>query len=196
MGRPNTLKIRERFGLPVNAQQSKDPDVRRTYWRLLARVRRERKDAEEQKARQTCARNFGPARCGGRLTFEPDRLGRTVTTCEKCERRKAGVCQGCPRKVDGVAGRALYCAKCRPVFHSKRVAAAQLLHREYFLARKRFRMAYHRAWTAALLFDPDTPLEVLRSIERKADAHRKANRERTAAFRRRRGIPLAHRRAA
>lgn len=51
--------------------------------------------------------------CGGALTFVTDAIGRLVPSCARCVRRVAGVCQDCPRRVDGTVGRALRCAACR-----------------------------------------------------------------------------------
>ena len=42
-----------------------------------------------------------------------DRLGRVTYTCPGCTRRKAGLCQRCPKPVVGKVGVALYCTPCR-----------------------------------------------------------------------------------
>lgn len=52
-------------------------------------------------------------RCGGTLVDTIDRLGRVRWSCPKCERRKAGICQDCPRPVCGQRGKAETCADCR-----------------------------------------------------------------------------------
>jgi hypothetical protein len=78
-------------------------------------VQRARRAALEAKNRhaKTCQRRSGRVPCGGELRDEIDRLGRLVRHCDRCARRKAGVCRCCPQPVDGKVGQALFCARCR-----------------------------------------------------------------------------------
>ena len=52
-------------------------------------------------------------KCRAVLTEVMDRLGRLSWRCPSCERRRAGLCRHCPRRVDGRVGTAFYCAGCR-----------------------------------------------------------------------------------
>lgn len=45
---------------------------------------------------------------GSTLTYATARL-----VCPKCERRRAGICQDCPARVEGATGKALRCARCK-----------------------------------------------------------------------------------
>lgn len=53
------------------------------------------------------------ARCGAPLTMHTDRIGRLLTSCPACTRRRDGRCRDCPRPVTGCRGRAIYCDGCR-----------------------------------------------------------------------------------
>lgn len=82
----------------------------------------------------TCDFKVGPhARCGGALEFGTDRLGRTLIRCARCERRKAGICMLCPRRVVGCVGKALYCDPCRAA--QAKVRCARWYHRNLEHAR-------------------------------------------------------------
>lgn len=101
-----------RLGLPPNPCRSPDPEVRRAYWRELARLRAARKDAA--KSRDRCAHRVGAGTCGGTLEHSIDRTGKVTTRCPKCARRLAGLCATCPRKIVGDPKRgASWCAPCR-----------------------------------------------------------------------------------
>ena len=87
---------------------------KRTNWRAgnrryRSRVQR-RRWLEQTRGRQRCAYRLGGRRtCRGLLEVVFDRLGRMGLVCPICERRKAGVCQDCPRPVEGRKGTALRC---------------------------------------------------------------------------------------
>jgi molybdenum cofactor biosynthesis enzyme MoaA len=77
-------------------------------------------------------RAFG-SRCPGVLVVVPDAIGRVSYRCEVCARRKAGVCESCPRAVVGTKGKALRCA-----MHEKlAVKARQALYRQRHLEERR-----------------------------------------------------------
>lgn len=50
--------------------------------------------------------------CRGALDIEVVRGGHVVTVCQRCERRKAGLCRDCPKKVYGTVGKAMRCEWC------------------------------------------------------------------------------------
>jgi hypothetical protein len=56
-------------------------------------------------------RAFGH-RCGGEIRAVPGPFGKLEYACVACERRRAGVCERCPRPVHGTIGRALRCQAC------------------------------------------------------------------------------------
>lgn len=53
--------------------------------------------------------------CRAQMVERVDRLGRLSWDCPGCVRRKAGLCQRCPRPVAGTIGRARFCLECRAV---------------------------------------------------------------------------------
>lgn len=57
-----------------------------------------------------CAYRMGNYRCPGLEEAVTDRLGRVRYHCATCARRRAGICADCPRRVNGVVGRAVRCA--------------------------------------------------------------------------------------
>lgn len=86
---------------------------RQRQWRESKRRERARALRKLQ-ASTTCRVKVGPhGVCLGRIVEQIDRIGRLVFYCERCERRKAGVCQSCTRKVYGKVGWAKYCADCK-----------------------------------------------------------------------------------
>lgn len=107
----------------MSVRQPQTPEewaIRRAQWRESKRRQRARQLQRLQGGR-VCRVALGPyAVCLGPLVEEVDRIGRVVVRCPRCERRRSGVCQTCPRRVYGKVGWALYCAPCK-----KRVAAAQ-----------------------------------------------------------------------
>lgn len=86
-------------------------ECRREYNSDYARRRRAERQREENQSRTTCGvRRGAGAVCGGVLETVIDRwTGRTTTTCPRCERRKKGICQDCPRPVAGQVGKSLRC---------------------------------------------------------------------------------------
>src|SRR5438046_842328 len=78
-----------------------------------ARRKRERKLAEANRSSTTCQRKQGSGHCGAILETVVLEGGRTRIVCPLCERRKRGVCQDCPRPVEGRVGTALRCARCK-----------------------------------------------------------------------------------
>lgn len=77
---------------------------------------------------KTCQRRAGRQVCGGTLRDLVDGLGRVVRSCERCARRKAGLCRDCPRPVEGRIGDALRCTRCKTA-HNKRYNTAHARHR-------------------------------------------------------------------
>lgn len=71
--------------------------------------------------------------CRATMTEVMDRLGRLSWTCPACARRRAGICQHCPRPVIGTIGRAHYCAACR----TERKRKTSKIWRENNLERQR-----------------------------------------------------------
>ena len=79
--------------------------------------------------------------CGGTVREVVDRLGRVEPVCDRCERRMAGVCRDCPRKVSGRVGHAVYCTPCR--------TRVGLAHNRKWVANNRSRKnATVRGWKA------------------------------------------------
>lgn len=59
----------------------------------------------------------GIHRCNGILVERQDRIiGRVLWVCPQCARFRAGICQECPRPVDGVVGKSRRCADCRSAY--------------------------------------------------------------------------------
>lgn len=85
----------------------------RGYARKCVRRKSARRYAAERSTLERCPRKAGPYPCGGLLEIEIDREGRTFSWCPWCERRAAGICQDCPRPVDGQVRKALRCAACK-----------------------------------------------------------------------------------
>lgn len=57
-----------------------------------------------------CTFRMGGGRtCDTILELYTDRIGRVREHCPRCARRKAGICQDCPRPVAGKVGMALRC---------------------------------------------------------------------------------------
>lgn len=59
-----------------------------------------------------CGVKHGGKPCGTRLREVVDRIGRVSVVCDRCERKRSGVCARCPLPVYGTKGKALYCAVC------------------------------------------------------------------------------------
>jgi hypothetical protein len=120
--------------------------------------------------------------------------GRLVIHCPRCERRRRGLCQDCPRPVTGRVGSARRCASCRTRFRQRSIRAYQECNREKRNARNRDRyfanaearerkLAYKRAWRKA---HPDKVRAqkrraALRQRAKHLEYHRKYNARRRAA---------------
>lgn len=77
--------------------------------------------------------------CRGRLSFSLDRLGRTIATCEQCERRRRGICRDCPRPVYGTVGKALRCKEHKAAAKQAQTRAHDQRNREKRRAAERAR---------------------------------------------------------
>lgn len=91
-------------------------EVQRERWRkTAARRRRAQQDRAALIAGRCQVKRNGSGKiCGQKIVLRPvrDAFGRVTHTevvCSSCERRRAGVCQRCPRPVAGRRGFALYC---------------------------------------------------------------------------------------
>lgn len=72
-------------------------------------------------------------RCGTELVLRTDAIGRVISTCHACERRKSGICRCCPRRVSGTKGKAIYCDVHREL--AKKARCARWYHRDVDHAR-------------------------------------------------------------
>lgn len=116
---------------------------RESAWRYTA----------ERSHAKRCPWRVGANPCNGLLEISVDRNGRTITRCEWCERREAGICRDCPRPVDSNHLLSLRCAECK--YRAK--LAARRRHywrnieamRVYHAARQRNRRARHPGEAAA-----------------------------------------------
>lgn len=73
-------------------------------------MRRQRVLARQRLAAHRCPAKVGQGVCGGYLRTGVDALGRTVVSCDWCDRKGAGVCRDCSRPVAGQRRKALRCA--------------------------------------------------------------------------------------
>jgi hypothetical protein len=138
---------------------------RTKYQREYARrKRRERLEVELAHELQTGARcpwpTSGGHKCGGILRTDVGALGRTVITCDWCERRRRGICRDCSMPVQGAIGRALRCATHKHVASRASMRASEERHHEARLESsrayyrdnddiRRQRNEYKRAWRKA-----------------------------------------------
>lgn len=84
---------------------------RNTLW---ARRKREAAQGAALHGRRTCPLRRGKyGLCGGLLEHEVLRDGTIRTRCPRCERRRQGICQDCPRPVEGRVGSARRCRDCK-----------------------------------------------------------------------------------
>jgi hypothetical protein len=140
----------------MTAQVSLD---RRRYNREWARRRNERELADRQRTAATCPRRHGPGVCGGVLTTDTDRIGRTVIVCDRCERRKRGICRDCSRSVYGRVGTAIRCEAHAEMARQRQMRAYTVRHHDKVLARcraangdpevRRAKAEYKRLWRKA-----------------------------------------------
>jgi hypothetical protein len=100
------------------------PERQRAQWRRVKQRIRLRAQEARSLAIGRCAvkRNGSGKLCGKALELrvERDRFGVVIASayvCPSCERRRAGLCQRCPRPVAGRKGFALYCddAECQRI---------------------------------------------------------------------------------
>lgn len=132
---------------------------RRRYARLYARKQRARVLARvrSQQVNGKCPRKSGRYPCGGQLVPSVSRAGLLEYTCHRCDRREAGLCQDCPRPVEGRVRSALRCHACkRRVLNA---STARYVARNLKLVRTKARefarrnrvagMAYKKLWRAA-----------------------------------------------
>lgn len=91
----------------------RDQDHDRARWRRSKRKVRGLTWFARSRGSTTCQLRTSWANvCGGVLEDRVDRLGRATIVCPRCERRRAGICRDCPRRVRGVPGRATRCPSC------------------------------------------------------------------------------------
>lgn len=81
--------------------------------------------------------------CGGWLEFTVGRLGQTISSCPRCERRRRGICRDCPRPVEGAIGKSLRCATCKLEADRANMRRYERANREERLRRARERLAQH-----------------------------------------------------
>lgn len=87
------------------------PLDRRAYAREWAARRRAQKLAERNAGASVCRRRMGRfGRCGGVLETFTNGRGDTATRCERCERKRRGICRDCGLRVAGTVGKAIRCA--------------------------------------------------------------------------------------
>lgn len=132
---------------------------RRTYHTEYARWKRERLLAERNRTSTTCQRKQGAGSCGGLLETIVLEGGRTRIVCSRCERRKRGICQDCPRPVEGRVGTALRCAEHKQARKQEQVREYTARNHDDVLRRARAsyrdperrarRLEYKRAWRKA-----------------------------------------------
>lgn len=145
MSTPSLVVLR--LGLPKNPSDHPDAAVRRAYWRALKQAERDRKRLAGLSLSDRCPVRYGRGRCGGYLETGTDRIGRTVTSCARCERIAAGRCVCCPRPITGDRRRgAIYCEGCRArVWKAQRAAG----NKRYNATRKGKRTRAKRARKAS-----------------------------------------------
>lgn len=110
--------------------------ARSTAW---CRRDRERKLAEANRGARVCQHRHGSGVCGGALEYRTDRIGRLLTHCPRCARRKAGLCRDCPRPVYGTLGVAIRCHACNLRKQQENARAYRQRNREERNARWRAR---------------------------------------------------------
>lgn len=166
-------------------------ESRRATGRRCAQRQRDRELARRNAGARTCQRREGRfGVCGGMLATDVDSLGRTVVRCERCERRRRGICRDCPARVYGTVGRALRCARCAECATRESIRRSEQLHKEerrkraleaYHAdaERKARKLAYKRAWRKA---NPDKVRaqkrrEALAQGAHRLNWHRRYNRK-------------------
>lgn len=114
--------------------------------------------------------------CQGQVRDVTDRIGRLYAVCDACERRKAGVCAKCPRKVYGTVGYAKYCTDCKRAVHRHRVASYEARLREFEPQRHEARLERERlrSWRNRGALTPEERTARMQAGGRKAAATRNA----------------------
>ena len=114
--------------------------------------------------------------CQGQVREVTDRIGRLHVVCDACERRKAGICAKCPRKVYGTIGYAKYCAECKKINHRHKVRACQARVREFDPQKYEARLEKERlrAWRKRGALTPEERTARMQAGARKAAATRNA----------------------
>lgn len=87
--------------------------------------------------------------CRDELELVTDRIGRVRMVCRGCERRRAGICALCPRRVAGTVGKAKYCVEHKVIAHRRDHHAwkHRYLEKARESARMRRRINPHRPMT-------------------------------------------------
>ena len=112
-------------------------------------------------------------RCRQLLVERVDRLGRVTYACPGCTRRKQGLCQRCPKPVDGTKGVAYYCTECRRLKQRESVMRWQRNHLPKCAKNQR-----RRRWAAQgkkMPAEPMTPSEAGKLGGKKGAAARVAS---------------------
>lgn len=150
-------------------------ECRRAQYRDYAQRERDRDLARRNATTRVCQHRHGPGVCGTLLEHRTDALGRVVTTCWKCERRRAGVCRDCPRPVEGRIGSAVRCAGCKARARDEQVRAYAVRSHDVVLQNARRR--YHA--------DPDKRAKdnEYKRLWRKANPEKVRAQKRRAALR-------------
>lgn len=161
---------------------------RRAYHRRWAARRRAAKQDAKRSGMTTCPYGRGKGRCGGVLRYETNGRGGMVVSCDRCERRRAGICRDCNARVVGTVGRADRCALHRRLAMQGYAATHYRRNRDekrraaraYTRRNRKALLAYKREWRLA------NPEKVKRQKEReRARAH---NRARIIAYHRARRL--------
>ena len=168
----------------------------RAYHRRRAAAQRAARLARLNETATHCRQRHGPGVCGGQLEDRRDAMtGRIYRWCPRCDRRRRGVCQDCPRPVAGRIGYAMRCVEHKELARRESIRRSDDRHREEYNARARARasamtpaekekhLAYKRAWRR---LHPDKVKEqkrreALRQGKKRLDWHRRYNASRRAA---------------
>ncbi len=113
----------------------------RERWNRNGRRRREAELAIASRGRKTCPKRLGRGVCGGRLEDCMLRGGRVVTICDRCERKRLGLCRHCPQ---AVTGKAIYCPSCLRAARRRDTTRYRLRHRARYLKASREGVARYR----------------------------------------------------
>lgn len=89
-----------------------------------------RKSKAKYDAQRATSKTCPYRNCGCHLVFSLDGFGRVVTRCPWCERREAGICRGCPKKIAGKKFSAIWCEECRKQARKDAVIRYQTQNRE------------------------------------------------------------------